>query len=524
MSERQTFRELRLILGDQLNAGHSWYKSKDDDVLYLIAELNQEQQYVTHHVQKIQAFFAAMAQFAKSLKAAGHQVLWLSLDDTSEFETLPLLLTSIIDKYQSKHFAYQQPDEYRLSEQLKSFCQNSPLSTSCFETEHFFLSHTQLPQYFKADTHHVMEPFYRKMRKRFDYLMSDDKPLGGRWNFDHDNRKKLSPQDIEQLPQPLCFDNDVKQINERLARHNIAFIGHQPPRLLWPVNRTQAVDLLQHFCRICLPNFGRFQDAMTCQADDLLGDRQWSLYHSRLSFALNAKIISCRQVIDTAISAYQQNPDIDLAQIEGFVRQILGWREFVRGVYWANMPAYASSNHLEAKRALPQWFWHGNTMMNCLHRAIGQSLEYGYAHHIQRLMVTGNFCLIAGIDPDAVDNWYLGIYVDAIEWVEITNTRGMSQYADGGIIATRAYAASGNYINKMSDYCQSCHYDVKQKTGAKACPLNSLYWHFIDRHREKFSRNPRQALVYKNWDKRPEKERQQMLAHAEDLLKRLDEL
>ncbi len=524
MAQFKQYQALRLILGDQLNAAHSWFSQKDDKVLYVIAELHQEQHYVRHHVQKIQAFFAAMKQFADALTAAGHQVLWLSLDDTAEYQDLPSLLKALIARFNCQVFGYQQPDEYRLHLQLEQFTQAIDIPVQCVENEHFFLPFNELEQYFERKKHHTMESFYRKMRLRFNYLMVDGKPEGAQWNYDKQNREKLSKADITTLPEPLLFANDVTDINQRLKRHNINHFGHQPQHLLWPVTRSQAISLLHNFCRYCLPQFGRFQDAMTCQANDLSGDKQWSLYHSRLSFVLNAKMISPKQVVDTAIAYYRQQDEVSLAQIEGFVRQILGWREFVRGLYWRNMPEFTNLNHLQATTALPSWFWTGNTKMNCLHHAIKQSLDYGYAHHIQRLMVTGNFCLIAGIHPDEVDAWYLGIYVDAIEWVEMPNTRGMSQFADGGIVGTKAYCAGGNYINKMSDYCQSCHYNVKQKVGENACPLNSLYWHFMNRHRERLGQNPRQALVYKNWDRQADAQKQQILAHAEQSLKRIESL
>ena len=540
-SEYKNYRELRLILGDQLNAGHSWYQTKDESVLYVIAELKQEQEYVVHHVQKIQSFFSAMNQFADALSKAGHNVLYLTLDDTSDYENLPDLLAHLLTRYQCQQFSYQHPDEYRLANQLAEFCSrlsgeasqselsqfelSTKVSWQCLETEHFCLSHAELSQYFQAEKHHRMEAFYRKLRKRFNILMVGDEPEGGQWNYDQDNRNKLRPSDIQDIPQPLLMSNDVSDINERLSRHGIKYLGEAQQQLIWPVNRQQALSLLEFFCRHCLPLFGRFQDAMTCQANDVLSDRQWSLYHSRLSFALNSKMISPHKVIDAAINAYRaSNGEISLAQVEGFVRQILGWREFVRGIYWANMPNYHQLNALKAEQALPSWFWTADTKMNCLHHAIRQSLDYAYAHHIQRLMVTGNFCMIAGIDPDEVDAWYLGIYVDALEWVELPNTRGMSQFADGGIVGSKPYAASGNYVDKMSDYCKHCHYKVKEKLGDNACPLNSLYWDFMIRHREKFGNNPRLAFTYRNWDKQSPEQQNAVLDKAQTLLQNLSSL
>ena len=518
-------KKLRLILGDQLNASHSWYEMKSDEVLYVIAELHQETCYAKHHIQKICSFFAAMQRFADALEQAGHQVLYLTLDDTAEFKTLPELLNCLIDEYQISKFEYQLPDEYRLRTQLWHFCQSLNITYQTYETEHFYLSEQEVTNYFKANTAHRMEHFYRKMRLQFDVLMEQQQPLGGQWNFDKANRNKLKVADLNQVPQPLQFENDVSEVISRLEQHQVKTIGQIQGALLWPINRKQALLLLTHFCKTCLLNFGRFQDAMTGELKDLVEDKGWSLYHSRLSFALNSKILSPKVVINYVTEFYHQHSNsIDLAQVEGFVRQILGWREFVRGIYWANMPNYQAMNHLNATNDLPSWFWSGNTKMKCLRHAIEQSLDYAYAHHIQRLMVTGNFCLIAGIDPDQVDSWYLGIYIDAIEWVEMPNTRGMSQYADGGIVGSKAYAASGNYINKMSDYCKGCHYQVKEVTGSNACPMNSLYWRFMNQNQTRFNNNPRNAMVYKNWLKKSEQERELILAHAEQLLIDIEEI
>lgn len=542
MSDHLPAKRLRLILGDQLNAAHTWYQQQDNDTLYVLAELKQETDYAKHHVQKVCAFFAAMQAFANALRNAGHRVLHLTLDDTAKYQDLPALLTGLMSQYQVREFHYQLPDEYRLRQQLSRFCCHLPIAVMAFETEHFYLSDAELKDYFSKGKKHRLEHFYRKMRRRFNLLMQGDAPAGGQWNYDADNRQKLKVTDFEFVPDPLLFTNDVSDILTRIERHNVKTIGLAHSSLLWPITRHQANELLQYFCRHCLANFGRFQDAMTGKLDPsnqitngqltleseqipAQHNKQWSLYHSRLSFALNAKILSPQHVIDTAIASYQQaDGAITLAQIEGFVRQILGWREFIRGVYWANMPEYARLNNLAAERQLPSWFWHGDTKMSCMQHAIKQSLDYAYAHHIQRLMVTGNFCLIAGINPDEVDAWYLGIYIDAIEWVEMPNTRGMSQFADGGIVGSKAYAASGNYINKMSDYCSDCHYKVKQTHSENACPLNALYWHFMQRHIEDFSSNPRTRMVYANWLKKPEQTQQLILQRAQYLLNNIENL
>lgn len=511
---------LRLVLGDQLNASHSWYQQVDPGVLYLIAELRQETDYVKHHVQKLCAFFAAMEAFSLALSKAGHRVSHLTLDDTREYTDLADLLTHLCRHHQVTRFEYQRPDEYRLQQQLAQFSAGEDVSVSVCDSEHFLLPFDEIPDYFARGQHHRMETFYRKMRKRFVILMEDGEPTGGRWNFDAENRNKLKTADLKSIPEPLVFANPVDRVLQRLDKHKVSYFGSCEQHLLWPVTRAQAKQLLTYFCTHCLPSFGRFQDAMTANSE-----HSWSLFHSRLSFALNAKLLHPMQVILAALDAYKKTgSQITIAQVEGFVRQILGWREYIRGVYWANMPEYAEQNSLAASRVLPEFFWTGDTRMRCMQQAISQSLRYAYAHHIQRLMITGNFCLLFGIEPAQVDAWYLGIYVDAIEWVEMPNTRGMSQFADGGIIATKPYAASGNYVNKMSDYCKDCHYDVKRKDSEDACPFNSLYWHFMQRHRARLNANPRIGMVYRNWDKLNGATREAILKRADAIIANADKL
>ncbi len=510
---------VRLILGDQLNAQHSWFREKSDEVTYLIAELHQEATYTKHHIQKVCAFFLAMQGFADALKKAGHQVMHLTLDDTKKHQDLSTLINAVCAERKADKFEYQRPDEYRLITQLRNI-EIDGVAITEHDTEHFYLPFAEVPDYFSPDTGHRMETFYRKMRKRFDVMMAGDQPWGEQWNYDANNRNKLKKDDLAEIPAPLLFNNNVNEIKKRIESHAIPTIGQLDGDLNWPVTRQQANELLEFFCSTLLPKFGTFQDAMTHKSP-----HAWSLYHSRLSFALNAKIISPKAVVDRAVTEYcARKDDIDLAQIEGFVRQIIGWREFIRGIYWANMPNYAEQNALQAIRELPDFFWNGDTKMNCMKSAIDQSLQHAYAHHIQRLMVTGNFCLLAGIDPKQVDEWYLGIYIDAIEWVEMPNTRGMCQFADGGLVASKPYTASGAYINRMSDYCSGCYYKVKEKTGETACPFNSLYWHFMHRHRDRFGNNPRIGMVYRNLDKMDEDTCNDILSHADDLLNSLNTL
>jgi len=502
---------MRLLLGDQLGRGHSWFDETDDDTLYVLAELRQETDYARHHVQKVLAFFAAMAALADDLEEAGHRVLHLTLDDTADFDDLPALLSHLLSESGAETFEYQRPDEYRLMRQLSEFCDDLEIASRCCRSEHFLVPFDDLDQEFPTDRNQRMETFYRRMRKDSGWLMDeDDEPVGGEWNYDAENRKSM-PKDVEPPP-PRAFENDVSAFRARLEAHGVETIGRLEDDVLgWPVTPEQGRAVLDYFIEELLPDFGDYQDAMT--------DRGWSLFHSRLSFAMNSKMLTPREVVEAVLAAWSDDRDrYPLAAVEGFVRQIIGWREFMRGIYWTRMPDYAELNDLEHEGDLPDFYWTGDTKMACMKQAIGQSLEHAYAHHIQRLMLTGNFALLLGVHPDQVDAWYLGIYVDAIEWVEMPNTRGMSQFADGGVIASKPYVSSGNYINKMGDHCRGCHYNVSDRTGEKACPFNPLYWHFMDRHRERLENNPRIGMVYRTWDKMDEERREDMLARAEEIL------
>lgn len=339
-----------------------------------------------------------------------------------------------------------------------------------------------------------MERFYRMMRQKHHILLDEhNKPLGGQWNYDKTNRKQWEGD--PGIPPFHEFGHDLSELYREIKKSGISSIGNYTPKgFHWPLNREQALVLLDHFCELLLPYFGDYQDAMHT--------RDTFLFHSRLSFALNTKLITPMEVIGKAVATYHRNPEtIHISQTEGFVRQILGWREYMRGIYWMEMPAYRKKNFFENRNKLPEFYWTGNTQMNCLKHSIRNSLDNAYAHHIQRLMITGNFALLNQTDPDEADRWYLGIYNDAIEWVEITNTRGMSQNADGGLLATKPYIASANYINKMSNYCKGCSYDPKKRTGDLACPFNALYWNFLDDKKELLRSNRRMEMMYRLLEK-----------------------
>ena len=507
---------LRLILGDQLNTNHSWFKTIDDTVTYVMMEVRTETDYAQHHIQKVVGFFSAMRSFAAELQSKKHKVIYIHLNDKNNLQSFEKNLDALLNQGNYTQFEYLLPDEYRLDVLLKNYCNQLSIPFSVYDTEHFFSKREELGNFFEGKKMFLMESFYRAMRKKHNVLMEGDKPATGQWNYDGENRKKL-PKNHKPTP-PLVFNNDVSKIVAEIKDTDISTIGSiDAANFVWPINREQSLALLDFFVAQCLPLFGSYQDAMT--------PNEWSLYHSRISFSMNVKMISPKEVIDRAIQEWENRKDeIEYNQLEGFVRQIIGWREYMRGIYWLKMPEYASLNFFNNTEKLPDWFWTGKTKMNCLKDAITQSLEYAYAHHIQRLMITGNFALLAGVHPDEVDAWYLGIYIDAIEWVEITNTRGMSQFADGGIVGTKPYVSSASYIDKMSHYCGSCFYKKALKTGEKACPFNSLYWNFYDKHEDKLSKNPRIGMMYNVWRKMKPEDKSALLEQADYYLKNINEL
>lgn len=502
---------LRLILGDQLNYNHSWFTKLDDNVIYLMIELRSETDYTQHHIQKILGFFAAMREFKNFHEKKGHRFIYITLDDPSNEQSFSENLDRVIGRYKVTKLELQEPDEYRLDQYFKEYLSGLNIESEIFSSEHFLTERNDLENFFGKKKKYLMENFYRRMRKKYQVLMQDDKPLGGQWNYDSKNRKKY-PKKFA-APETLLFKNDVKDIFEMLSATDVKTIGEikDPSTFNYPINRDQSLDLLDFFLEKLLCNFGTYQDAMS--EDIYYG------FHSRLSFALNTKILSPLELISAAERKFHEADDIDISQVEGFIRQILGWREFVRVFYWLKMPGLSKENYFQNTKQLPRFYWDADTKMNCLHHAIKASLDTAYAHHIQRLMLTGNFALLSEIHPEQVDDWYLGIYIDAIEWVELPNTRAMSQWADGGGLATKPYVSSANYINNMSDYCKNCHYDYKKKyddeTEKQACPFNSFYWDFLNKHRDKLGSNMRMSMVYKVWDKFDTEEQARILKQAE---------
>ena len=507
---------LRLVLGDQLNLKHSWFDKKDKSTLYVLYELHQETNYVVHHIQKIVAFFSAMRAFASDLQNRGHQVLYFDINSNAAIKSLEENIKELITEKGIEKFEYQLPDEYRLDEQLKFICKNISIPSESFDTEHFLTTRRDLKSFFEGKKQLIMEFFYRDMRKKYNLLMEQGLPLGGKWNFDKNNRKKWKGE--PPIPQPYRTDKKGnQQVYESIIKAGIKSIGpYDAESYLFPADREEALEQLNYFCEHLLVHFGDYQDAMH--------SAERNLFHSRISFALNTKILHPLEVMGAVIKYYETNQErIALSQVEGFVRQILGWREYMRGIYWREMPDYKTRNKLENFNTLPDFYWTGKTKMNCLKESITDSLETAYAHHIQRLMITGNFALLIQCHPDEVDAWYLGIYADAIEWVQLPNTRGMSQWADGGIVATKPYVSSGSYIHKMSNYCEECKYDRSIRTGEDACPFNSLYWNFLDDKKEHFSKNNRMAMMLRLLEKIPALEKEELKNRALSIIENPDE-
>ena len=506
---------LRLVLGDQLNPQHPWWRQPRADVVVVMMEVRAETDEVWLHAQKVLGVFAAMRDFARQLKAMGHRVRYVRIGDAHNRQSFVANLSALVAHYGASRIEWQSPDHHALDAELLSWARASGLAYEGVDSAHFLSTRDELARLMGTRKQWTMEHWYRHMRRRHGVLMSPDgQPAGGQWNFDADNRKPWRGE----VPAPTDWRSrhDHGALWQEITAAGVSTFGQaQAEDFRWPLNRAEALGDLHAFVQHALPHFGDYQDA--------LPKSEPRLFHSLLSFALNLKMLHPREVIDAAEQAWQSG-HAPLHAVEGFVRQILGWREYVRGVYWARMPDYLSANALQHQRPLPDWFWSGDTRMACLRAAITQSLDTGYAHHIQRLMVTGNFALLAGLSPQAVHRWYLGIYVDALEWVEVPNTLGMSQFADGGLLATKPYVSSAAYLQRMGEHCKGCAYDAKQREGERACPFNALYWDFFMRHDERLRGNHRLAMVYRNLERMSPEQRDAIRTQAQHHLARLDSL
>jgi deoxyribodipyrimidine photolyase-related protein len=479
--------QLVVILGDQLDQQSAAFDGFNPahDVVWM-AEVPAEAVHVWNHKARIAIFLAAMRHFRDELRQRGWTVDYREMEDAENAGSLLDELRQAIARYQPSKVIVVEPGEYRLRAELEALGELVEIRTD----RHFLSTIGQFEQHAKGRKQLRMEYFYREMRRRYGWLMDGAKPVGGEWNYDSENRGSFSKAGPGKLPAPLqCKPDAVTQ--EVLAMVERRFANH-PGKLEqfgWPVTRGQALDVLADFIANRLAQFGTYQDAMWT-------GEPW-LYHARISSSLNLKLLNPREVCKAAEVAYRRG-EASLAAVEGFIRQILGWREYVRGIYWLYMPEYLEKNALEAHHPLPSFYWTGDTEMVCLRQAIGQTLEHGYAHHIQRLMVTGLFTLLLGVDPKRVHEWYLSVYVDAVEWVELPNTLGMSQFGDGGIMASKPYAATGKYIQRMSNYCSNCQYDPAESVGEKACPFTTLYWDFLMRHEDRLGKVGRMDLQLRN--------------------------
>ncbi len=482
---------LRLILGDQLDLESSIFDDIGKDDVLLMAETWGESLHVRSHKIRSVLFLSAMRHFADEI--TGDRITKKQLEywrlDQHEHRDLIGLVGERVKKLKVEKLVVVQPGERRLLTALQTLAEEQELELTVLPDRHFYTDIEDFESWAEGRKELRLEYFYREQRKRFLVLMDDKQPCGGSWNFDKKNRGNFGKKGPGQLPAPKAFKAD------KVTRSVMEAISESPEELAgelnqfdWPVTAKQAQQALDDFVEHRLVAFGEYQDAMWT-------DEPY-LYHSRISAAMNLKLLNPRTVVEAVEKAYRSG-DVDIAAAEGFIRQILGWREYVRGLYWTHYDDFFN-NALNASEPLPEFYWTGDTDMQCLSQSVRQTLETGYAHHIQRLMVTGLFSLLLGVDPKAIHEWYLGIYVDAVEWVEMPNTLGMSQYADGGVTASKPYIATGKYIEKMSNYCAHCPYDPAKKHGDDACPFTVLYWDFLQRHFDRFESHPRMALQVRN--------------------------
>ncbi len=516
----QPIRHLVLVLGDQLNLSNPALQGFDplQDLVWM-AEVAEESTKVWTHQARIVLFLSAMRHFRETLNQQGFKVNYLELNDPNNPGHFTTALKNAVTQLQPEKLILCQPGEWQVQENFKVLAKTLDLPLEIREDTHFMCSTERFQQHVHGRKQLRMEFFYREMRQHYRILMEDKKrPLGGQWNFDPENRGTFGKKGPPEVAKPLAFPPD--ELTLSVMRLVTEKFGEHPGSLAhfdWPVTAEQAELALKDFIQHRLSHFGTYQDAMW---DTGLLENQPYLFHSRLSAAMNLKLLSPQAVISAAEEAYTQGK-APLASTEGFIRQILGWREYVRGIYWLEMPTYIQENALEAQADLPAFYWNGQTEMNCLKQAISQTLEYGYAHHIQRLMVTGLFALLLGVNPRQVHQWYLAIYVDAVEWVELPNTLGMSQYGDGGLMASKPYVATGKYIQRMSNYCENCPYDPALSTGENACPFTTLYWDFLLRHEKRLSQNPRMGLQLRNLSRLKPEESEAIQQAAKTLRERL---
>ena len=500
---------LILVLGDQLSPTLSSLRQGDRKMdRVLMVEVQEEATYVRHHKKKIAFLFSAMRHFAEELRKTGWTVDYVRLDDSDNTGSFTKEIARATDRLAPDRIIVTEPGEWRVLHAMQTWSEALSRPVDILPDDRFLATHDAFQTWAAGRKQLRMEYFYRDMRRKTGLLMDGDQPEGGKWNYDSENRKPAKASLFLPSPMRTMPDDITREVLELVSDRFADHFGDLEP-FWFGVTREQALAALDHFIADALPGFGDYQDAM------LEGEK--FLYHSLLSLYINAGLLDPLDVCQRVETAYRDG-HAPLNAAEGFIRQIIGWREYVRGIYWLKMPDYVDLNFFENTRDLPAMYWTAETDMACMRAAISQTKEEAYAHHIQRLMVTGNFALLAGIDPKQVHEWYLAVYADAYEWVELPNTLGMSQFGDGGMLGSKPYAASGNYIHKMSDHCKACHYDVKQKTGDGACPFNPLYWDFLHRNRDKLAGNPRMAQMYRTWDRMTDEKQAAYLDSAAKVL------
>ncbi|AGH98702.1 cryptochrome/photolyase family protein [Micavibrio aeruginosavorus] len=501
---------LRLVLGDQLSTTLSSLDDCADGDVILMCEVMEEATYVRHHPKKIAFLFSAMRHFAQELVEKGYRVVYVSLDDPENTGSLKGEVSRILHRERAKRIVITEPGEYRLLKDFESWHTELGVPVDIRPDTRFLCGISEFSQWAEGRKQLRMEYFYRVMRKKYNILIDENgEPTGGQWNFDKENRKSpprglFSPRRISHAKDEITR-NVLSLVKERFSNH----FGHLEP-FHYAINREQALIELDHFITKLLPHFGDYQDCMV--------SGEPYLYHSLISSYLNAGLLLPLEICRQAEAAYLSG-HVPLNAAEGFIRQILGWREYVRGVYWLHMPEYGEMNYFNACEPLPDFYWTADTKMTCVREAVCHTRDHAYSHHIQRLMVTGNFALLAGLDVRQVQEWYLAVYSDAYEWVEMPNTLGMALFGDGGIMGSKPYAASGKYINKMSNFCTRCAYDVNDMTGPRACPFNALYWDFMARNEAKLRPNHRLPYVYATWDKFSPEKKQAIREKAQSILR-----
>jgi deoxyribodipyrimidine photolyase-related protein len=504
---------IRLVLGDQLTRSAAALRDIDAarDIVLMI-EAQEETTYVPHHKQKIALILSAMRHFADELRAEGLRVDYVGLDDPANTGSFSGEVARAVERHGALRLIATEPGEWRVLQAMRGWQDALRLPVELRDDDRFFASRARFLRWAEGRKAYRMEFFYREMRRETGILMDGDEPIGGQWNFDHDNRKSLPASLKPPRRERFAADAITREVLELVAQRFPDNFGDLEA-FGWAVTRADAHQALQHFIGDCLPLFGDYQDAMKAGEP--------FLYHSVISPYLNTGLLTAREVCEAAEAAWAAGA-APLNAVEGFIRQILGWREYVRGIYWARMPGYAETNALNASRPLPWFYWSGETALNCLSQCIGDIRRTAYGHHIQRLMVTGNFALLAGVKPAEIEAWYLAVYADAFEWVELPNVHGMVMFADGGLLASKPYAASGAYIDRMSDYCSGCAYDPAVKSGPKACPFNYLYWNFLIANQKALAGNPRMAMPYRTLAKFAPEKRDAIRNEADAFLASLD--